>query len=45
MPKKSVSQVDNMAAIFNKPVEEREKGDKDKIVNFLRLGVNFLREI
>lgn len=31
-PKKSVSAVDQMAIIFSKPLEEREKGDKDKIV-------------
>lgn len=34
-----------MALIFNKPPEERDKSDKDKIVQFLRLGVNFLRDI
>ena len=31
-PKKSLSAVDQMAAIFSKPLEEREKSDKDKIV-------------
>jgi len=30
--KKSISAVDQMAAIFSKPLEEREKSDKDKIV-------------
>ena len=45
-PKKSVvSNAENMAYIFSKPAEEREKAEKDKIVNFLRLGVNFLRDI
>ena len=34
-----------MALIFNKPPDERDKSDKDKIVQFLRLGVNFLRDI
>lgn len=43
--KKSVSAVDQMAAIFSKPLEEREKSDKDKIVQFLRNGVPFLAEV
>eukprot|EP00347_Sterkiella_histriomuscorum_P006891 403351043 len=43
--KKSVSAVDQMAAIFSKPLEEREKNDKDKIVQFLRNGVPFLVDV
>ena len=34
-----------MTAIFSKPVEEREKYDKEKIVQFLRNGVPFLADV
>lgn len=35
--KKSIAQqVEVMTNIFSKPIEEREKSDKDKIVHFLR---------
>lgn len=34
-----------MSAIFSKPIEEREKSDKDKIVQFLRNGVPFLADV
>ena len=37
--------MENMSLIFNKPMEEREKTDKEKIVQFLRNGVNFLKNI
>jgi len=30
--KKSIMQVESMTAIFSKPIEEREKADKEKIV-------------
>ncbi|CDW71420.1 UNKNOWN [Stylonychia lemnae] len=43
--KKSISALDQMAAIFSKPLDEREKADKDKIVQFLRNCVPFLANI
>ena len=44
--KKSMEmQIETMTQIFSKPIEEREKSDKEKIVMFLRLGVPFLADI
>lgn len=34
-----------MTATFNKPAEEREKADKERIVQFLRNGVPFLADV
>ncbi len=38
-------QVEAMTQIFSKPIEEREKSDKERIVQFLRGGVPFLADI
>lgn len=38
-------QIESMTSIFSKPIDEREKSDKEKIVQFLRLGVPFLSDI
>ena len=43
--KKSLSQVENMDIIFNKPADERDKSEKDKIVQYLNKGVNFFKSI
>eukprot|EP00347_Sterkiella_histriomuscorum_P012747 403367377 len=43
--KSIVVQVENMTAIFSKPIEEREKYDKDRLVQFLRNGVPFLADV
>lgn len=46
LSKKSVfAQVEHMTQVFSKPVEERERSDKEKIVQFLRLGVPFLADV
>lgn len=34
-----------MTTVFSKPVEEREKADKERIVQFLRNGVPFLSDV
>ena len=45
VPKKSVSTVENINQIFLKTVDDRDKSEKDKIFQYLRLGVNFFRDI
>lgn len=43
--KSMLAQVEHMTHIFSKPIEERERSDKEKIVQFLRLGVPFLADV